>query len=166
MRNLIKQSKTLEDLPRLKDMMNESSHEYRPGDSFKAITGTYCDGFEVCLGEVQSEYINKSKSVMEDHIQARAKLLDLQNIMISARKEKTYLWFTLTSETSKMTDKTVEQLTLVVFAIRQIARQLWKFNRAQLHDICLNKIDFAIDCKGAFIPKEGTLVYNHIQALV
>ena len=57
--------------------MNESSHEYKPGDSFKAITGTYCDGFEVCLGEVQSEYINKSKSVMEDHIQARAKLLDI-----------------------------------------------------------------------------------------
>ena len=96
----------------------------------------------------------------------RAKLIDLQNIMISGRKEKTYIWFTLTSETSKMTDKTVEQLTLVVFAIRQIARELWKFNRAQLNDICLNKIDFAIDCKGAFIPKEGTLVYNHIQALV
>ena len=103
---------------------------------------------------------------MEDHIQARAKLLDLQNIMISARKDKTYLWLTLTSETSKMTDKFVEQLTLVVFAIRQIARELWKFNRTQLNDICLNKIDFAIDSKGAFIPKEGTLVYNHIQALV
>ena len=52
MRNLIKQTKTLEDLPRLKDMMNESSHKYKPGDSFKAIIGTYCDGFEVCLGEV------------------------------------------------------------------------------------------------------------------
>ena len=85
---------------------------------FGSFKGSVLPGYEVCLGEVQSEYINKSKSVMEDHIQARAKLLDLQNIMISARKDKTYLWFTLTSETSKMTDKTVEQLTLIVFAIK------------------------------------------------
>ena len=87
-------------------------------------------------------------------------MIELKNIMIHARQKKTYLWFTLTPESAKMTDKTVEQLTLVVFVIRKIALELWKFNQAQLKDICLNKIDFAVDLKGAFIPKEGLMVYN------
>ena len=50
-----------------------------------------------------------------------------------------------------------------MFAIKKIARELWKFNRAELNDISLNKIDVAVDLKGAFIPKEGLLVYNHMQ---
>ena len=160
MRNLIKQLKTLKDLPHLRDILNDSTHACRPGEGYEAVTGVYCDGFEVCLGEVQDEYISKTKSVIEDRIQARAKLIELKNIMIHARQKKTYLWFTLTPESAKMTDKTVEQLTLVVFVIRKIASELWKFNQAQLKDICLNKIDFAVDLKGAFIPKEGLMVYN------
>ena len=63
-------------------------------------------------------------------------------------------------DNDKMTDKMEEQLTLVVFVIRKIASELWKFNQAQVKDICLNKIDFAVDLKGAFIPKEGLMVDN------
>ena len=87
--------------------MNDSSREYMPGDKFKAITGAFCDGFQVCLGEVQSEYIYKSKSVIEDTIRDRAEDFIIKNLLISAKKGKTYIWFTLTSESANMSSKTM-----------------------------------------------------------
>ena len=140
-------------------MANESSTEHKPGDNYKAMRRVFCDGFNVCLGELESSVVLKSKSTLEDAVQTRATSITIKNMLIKVYKGKTNIWFTLTKDTSEMSSKTMTQLTQVIFAIKKFAREWWRLAQTQLDDIDLNKVDFAVDCKGAFLPKKDKFVF-------
>ena len=67
----------------------------------------------ICLriGELESSVVLKSKSTLEDAVQARATSITIKNMLIKVHKGKTNIWFTLTKDTSEMSSKTMTQLT-------------------------------------------------------
>ena len=67
-------------------MANDSSTEPKPGDSYKAMRRVFCDGFNFCLGELESSVVLNSKSILEDAVQARATSITIKNMLIKVHK--------------------------------------------------------------------------------
>ena len=76
----------------------------------------------------------------------------------------TYIWFTLNTETSRLTPRTMKELTKIVYAIRLHATALWGVDKDDSIRFEISKIDVAIDMKGSFMKDDNSEAYDNIKS--
>ena len=118
------------------------------------MTSAYCDGFEVRIAHVPKKTAQTAKFVLLDLIQSHLVDLIVKNMLISARAESIYIWFTLNPETARISPRTMNELSKVLGSIRLHARSHWGLDPEQCQSFELTKVDVAVDYKGAFMKNK------------
>ena len=92
---------------------------------------------------------------LKSYLNREVKELIFKNLLFTTRGTDTYLWLTLTPETSYITPRTMALLRLTMKKIKEYAESAWLFDREKLSLIVLTKVDVAIDYKGGFLAENS-----------
>ena len=114
---LLKEKNITGSLYNLHTMAMKASRDYRAGDAFKALHNAFCDGVEVCISNIMSAKVGRSKFILTDCLQKRLQTLTIKNILVQARGKKTVLWITFTSDSNRIDPRTMTQLTQLQSAV-------------------------------------------------
>lgn len=115
------------------------------------MTFAHCDGFEICVNNIPKSVVESAKAVLLNAIQVHLSQAIIKNMLITTRSGVTFLWFTLNTETSRLTPRTMNELNKVLQEIRLHARTFWRCGEVKSSWFELTKIDVACDLKGAFL---------------
>ena len=143
-----------------------SSAGHQDGDCYEALTPTFCDGFEVLIPNVPKHIAKSATPGLLDVIHGYVPSLTIRNMLVSDRGTNTYIWFTLSPETSRLTPRTINEFTKVVNAMKLHAGSLWGLDKEESSHFEITKIDIAVDMKGAFMTSKGNDPYNDIKHLL
>ena len=134
--------------------------------TYEVFTAAFVDGFEVLVPHVSKELANAARWVLKDTIQSYLVDFTIKNILITARRAGTYVWFTLNHETSRVNPRTMLELTKVVNAMKSHAGVYWGLDKEESDLFEITKVDVAVDTKGSFMPKKGGDPYNDLKELL
>ena len=94
----------------------------------------------------------KSQSVLLNSLHGELQGIIIRNILVTARGGLTYLWVTLNSETSRITEFSMTRFNNIVKIVREHVRIYWTASEAGLDQVEITKLDVAVDMKGSFLP--------------
>lgn len=143
-------------------MVKSLSKKHVEGVKYQAIAPAHCDGFEVTLECIPKEKVTLNRMVLENYMQDCANGITIKNVLYTTRNNHTFLWITLSPESSLIDIRTMTQLVNVLKAIQAQARLFWGCDDESIRGIYISKIDNAVDFKGSFIPDSQNTPYQEI----
>lgn len=89
-----------------------------------------------------------------------------KHAVFSTRKSETFIWITLSPETTILTPRTMTQFLSTQLALKEHAVGFWGCSGSAASQIEMTKIDVGNDMKGSFIPDLGNLCHYEISQLL
>ena len=87
----------------------------------------------------------------------------IKNLLVTARQSITYLWITITSETSRLTLRTMSKIKTTLRQIQLHALKFWGITLEKSQCFQLSKIIVATDLMGGFVQKDTSDSYNIVK---
>ena len=91
-------------------MAKDLARKHTRGAQYQAIAPAHCDGFEITLELIPKDLVTLNREVLENYIQDCAESITIKNILYTTRSHHTFMWITLSPESTLLDSTTIKQL--------------------------------------------------------
>ena len=115
---------------------------------------------------MNAELARASSQVLKRLIQDAVPELIVKNLLFTSRDGNTYLWVTLSAESTTLTPRTFTEIVKVVDVIQSHSDIYWWKTTDDYQTVELSKLDVALDLKGAFLPSDWRQSREMVRGLL